>query len=87
MRAAIVHHYGQTPVLGGIPTPRPGSRQVLISLRTAALNPIDGRLSRGDWRIMLPGAMDLDMAAALQTIGMTGLALTTWSNHSAAGLS
>jgi NADPH:quinone reductase len=139
MRAVIVNGYGQTPVLGEVPTPRPRPRQVLIRLRTAAVNPIDRRLARGDWRITFPGtfpmvlgtdgagivetvgagttrfapgdvvfgqlmippigstgtyaeyvavdedaplarvpeAMDLDVAAALPTIGMTGLALTT----------
>jgi NADPH2:quinone reductase len=139
MRAVIVNDYGQTPVLGDVPTPRPGPHQLLIRLRTAAVNPIDRRLARGDWRIMLagtfpmvlgtdgagivetvgegttrfapgdvvfgqlmippigstgtyaeyvavdegaplarvPDVMGLDVAAALPTIGMTGLALTT----------
>ncbi|WP_461069953.1 hypothetical protein [Streptomyces pseudoechinosporeus] len=43
MRAVIVNDYGQTPVLGDVPTPPPGPRQVLIRLRTAAVNPIDHR--------------------------------------------
>ncbi|MEU9329945.1 NADP-dependent oxidoreductase [Streptomyces canus] len=139
MRAVIVTNYGQTPILGEVPTPRPGPHQLLIRLRAAAVNPIDRSLARGDWRIMFPGtfpmvlgtdgagivetvgegttrfapgdvvfgqlmippigstgtyaeyvavdedapltrvpdAMDLDVAAALPTIGMTGLALTT----------
>ncbi|MFE9444391.1 NADP-dependent oxidoreductase [Streptomyces sp. NPDC006602] len=138
MRAVIVNDYGQTPVLGEVPTPRPGPRQLLIRLRTAAVNPVDRRLAHGDRRIMFPGtfpmvlgtdgagivesvgegttrfapgdvvfgqlmippigstgtyaeyvavdedapltrvpdAMDLDVAAALPTIGMTGLAVT-----------
>ncbi|MEU0190977.1 NADP-dependent oxidoreductase [Streptomyces afghaniensis] len=138
MRAVIVNGYGQTPVLGDVPTPRPGPHQLLIRLRAAAVNPIDRSLAHGDWRIMFPGtfpmvlgtdgagivesvgegtsrfapgdvvsglllippigatgtyaeyvavdedaplarvpdAMDLDVAAALPTIGMTGLALT-----------
>ncbi|MFG2732329.1 NADP-dependent oxidoreductase [Streptomyces canus] len=139
MRAVIVNDYGQTPILGEVPTPRPGPHQLLIRLRAAAVNPIDRSLARGDWRIMFPGtfpmvlgidgagivetvgegttrfapgdvvlgqlmippigstgtyaeyvavdedalltrvpdAMDLDVAAALPTIGMSGLALTT----------
>jgi NADPH:quinone reductase-like Zn-dependent oxidoreductase len=138
MRAVIVNDYGQTPVLGKMPAPRPGPRQLLIRLWAAAVNPIDRSLARGDWRIMFPGtfpmvlgtdgagivetvgegttrfapgdvvfgqlmippigstgtyaeyvavdedaplarvpeAMDLDVAAALPTVGMTGLALT-----------
>lgn len=138
MRAVIVSDYGQTPVLGEVPSPRPGPHQVLIRLRTAAVNPIDSALARGDWRVVLagtfpmvlgtdgagivetvgegttkfapgdvvfgqwmtppigstgtyaeyvavdedaplarvPAAMDLDVAAALPTVGMTGLALT-----------
>ncbi|MFE9446701.1 hypothetical protein ACFYO2_49475 [Streptomyces sp. NPDC006602] len=70
MRAVIVHEYGQTPVLGEMPTPRPGPRQLPIRLRAAA---VDRRLAHGDRRIMFPGTCPMvlvtDGAGIVESVG------------------
>ena len=38
------------PVVGEIPTPEPGAGQVLLRMRAAGMNPMDGTLASGAWR-------------------------------------
>ncbi len=46
---------------------------MLIRLRTAAVNPVDRRLARGDWRIIYPGTFPMvlgtDGAGVVETVG------------------
>ncbi len=50
MRAVTVSEYGGIPVVGEIPTPEPGAGQVLLRMRAAGMNPMDGTLASGAWR-------------------------------------
>ncbi len=50
MHAAYVSEYGATPVVGEIPAPEPGAGQVLLRMRAAGMNPMDGTLASGAWR-------------------------------------
>ena len=50
MRAVTVSEYGAIPVVGEIPTPEPGAGQVLLRMRAAGMNPMDGTLASGAWR-------------------------------------
>ena len=50
MRAVTVSEYGGIPVVGEIPTPEPGAGQVLLRVRAAGMNPMDGTFASGAWR-------------------------------------
>jgi hypothetical protein len=45
MRAVTVTEYGAAPAVAEMPTPQPGAGQVLIRLRAAGMNPMDGALA------------------------------------------
>src|SRR5690242_3329022 len=49
MRALRIHGYGGPEVmrLDQVPMPTPGSAQVLVRVRAAAVNPIDWKMRRG----------------------------------------
>jgi NADPH:quinone reductase-like Zn-dependent oxidoreductase len=72
MRAVIVKEYGGTPVVAEIPTPQPGPHQVLIKLRAAGVNPMDGRLASGaqpSEAATFPMVLGADGAGIVETIG------------------
>lgn len=72
MRAVIVNEYGETPVVAEIPTPRPGPHQVLIRLRAAGMNPMDGRFASGAQRsdaATFPIVLGADGAGIIEQIG------------------
>lgn len=47
MRAAILEHFGSTPVLGEMQEPVPGPSEALVEVGIAALNPVDLRVATG----------------------------------------
>jgi len=72
MRAATVAEYGATPVVGEIPTPKPGQGQVLIKLRAAGINPMDLWLASGAWKPMpatFPMVLGADGAGVVEELG------------------
>ena len=57
MKAAILDRYdknGATLAVKGVPTPEPGAHEVLVRVHTAAVNPLDNMVIRGDVRLIVP---------------------------------
>jgi NADPH2:quinone reductase len=55
-----------------MPTPEPGSGQVLIKLRAAGMNPMDRTLASGDWMPMpatFPMVLGADFAGVVEKLG------------------
>ena len=72
MRAVYVSEYGATPVVGEIPTPEPGAGQVLLRMRAAGMNPMDGTLASGAWRpapATFPMVLGADGAGVVEGAG------------------
>src|ERR1700748_815970 len=72
MRAVTVTEYGATPAITEIPTPEPGRGQVLIKLRAAGMNPMDGTLASGAWKPIpatFPMVLGADGAGVVEKIG------------------
>src|SRR5579862_5578474 len=72
MLAVTVTEYGATPAVADIPTPEPGPGQLLIKLRAAGMNPMDGTLASGDWRPMpatFPMVLGADGAGVVEKLG------------------
>jgi NADPH:quinone reductase len=72
MRAVTVSEYGGIPVVGEIPTPEPGAGQVLLRMRAAGMNPMDGMLASGAWRpapATFPMVLGADGAGVVERAG------------------
>jgi NADPH:quinone reductase len=72
MLAVTVTEYGATPAVADIPTPEPGPGQLLIKLRAAGMNPMDGTLASGAWRPMpatFPMVLGADGAGVVEKLG------------------
>jgi NADPH:quinone reductase len=72
MRAVVVDAYGSVPVVAQLPTPQPIAGQVLLRLRAAGMNPMDGALASGDWRPMpavFPMVLGADCAGVIEEVG------------------
>lgn len=72
MRAVTVTEYGAAPAVAEIPTPEPGTGQVLIKLRAAGMNPMDRTLASGAWRPMpaaFPMVLGADCAGVVEQLG------------------
>jgi NADPH:quinone reductase len=72
MRAVTVSEYGATPGVVELPTPEPGREQVLIKLRAAGMNPMDGALASGAWKPMpatFPMVLGADLAGVVEQLG------------------
>jgi len=72
MRAVTVTEYGATPAVAEVPTPVPGSGQVLIKLRAAGINPMDRTLASGAWKPMpavFPMVLGADGAGVVEQLG------------------
>ena len=57
MKAAILDRYdknGAALAVRDIPTPEPGAHEVLVRVHTAAVNPLDNMVIRGDVRLIVP---------------------------------
>ena len=57
MKAAILDKYdknGTTLAVRDVPTPKPAAHEVLVRIRTAAVNPLDNMMIRGDVRLVVP---------------------------------
>ncbi len=72
MRAVYVSEYGATPVVGERPKPEPGAGQVLLRMRAAGMNPMDGTLASGAWRpapATFPMVLGADGAGVVEGAG------------------
>ena len=75
MRAVVVHHYGPPTMLQLETMARPAitSKQVLIRVHAAGVNPIDYRIRQGQLRFILPAGRPLvlgyDVSGQLAEIG------------------
>jgi NADPH:quinone reductase len=72
MRSVYVSEYGVTPVVGEIPTPEPGAGQILLRMRAAGMNPMDGTLASGAWRpapATFPMVLGADGAGVVEGAG------------------
>ncbi len=57
MKAAILDKYdknGTTLAVRDVPTPKPAAHEVLVRIHTAAVNPLDNMIIRGDVRLIVP---------------------------------
>lgn len=72
MKAVRFHAYGGSEVLKieEIDEPVPGSGQVRIRVRAAAVNPIDWKLRAGYMHAMMPLAFPQEAVARLQALSM-----------------
>jgi len=72
MRAVAVTEYGAVPAVAEIPRPEPGPGQILIKLRAAGMNPMDGLLASGAWKPMpatFPMVLGSDGAGVVERLG------------------
>ena len=72
MRAITVTEYGATPAIAEMPTPEPGSGQLLLKMRAAGMNPMDRTLASGEWRPMpatFPMVLGADCAGVVEKLG------------------
>jgi NADPH:quinone reductase-like Zn-dependent oxidoreductase len=55
MKAVIIRHYGGPEVLelADVPSPKPTAGQVLVRIEAAAVNPIDGKIRKGEMKMTL----------------------------------
>ena len=75
MQAFVLKAYGG-PKLAGLeelPVPKPGSRQLLVKVRAAGLNPVDFKTRRGDLRLVqryrLPAVLGNELAGEVIACG------------------
>lgn len=64
MKAAVLTHYDQKGTeldIREIPTPVPEEDEVLVKIMTAAVNPLDNMIIRGEVKLIVPYAMPLVM--------------------------
>lgn len=57
MKAAILDKYdknGMALAVRDVPTPEPAAHEVLVRVHTAAVNPLDNMIIRGDVRLIVP---------------------------------
>lgn len=81
MRRVQYHRYGGPDVLAleDTATPSPGRGQVLVRVRAAATNPMDGKIRNGEMRFMtgrkFPRGVGHDVAGTIERLGagVTGL--------------
>lgn len=80
MKAIVMHSFGGPQVLEPeeIPQPNPGSREVLIRVKAAGLNPVDYKIRSGNLLKMetkLPAVPGRDVSGVVESIGrgVTGI--------------
>ncbi len=75
MKAAVIGGYGgrERLEIREVPRPEPGAGQILIRVRAASVNPIDWKLRRGSFRLVMPAKFPLvlgfDAAGVVEAVG------------------
>ncbi|KAK5059936.1 hypothetical protein LTR84_009819 [Exophiala bonariae] len=69
-RAYVYQAQGQTPVIENLPTPTPGTDEVVISVKAVALNPLDNyMLDFGAFIGQWPAIAGSDVAGVIENVG------------------
>jgi NADPH:quinone reductase-like Zn-dependent oxidoreductase len=73
MKAIRIHQFGSELHLDDIATPEPRSGEMLIRIRAASVNPVDGKIRAGKYPAvnseMLPYVLGRDMAGTVERVG------------------
>ncbi|MFT5584617.1 MAG: NADPH:quinone reductase-like Zn-dependent oxidoreductase [Cognaticolwellia sp.] len=73
MRAARLHAYGAQLVLGDLPEPTPGPRDLLVQIHASSIKPIDFKIHAGGQRafvrLALPWITGLDLSCTVLAAG------------------
>lgn len=71
MRALVVDNYDSLPVIRDVPTPAPGSGQVLVDVEASGLNFADNLMARGEYqeKPALPLTLGMEMAGRVAALG------------------
>jgi len=98
MRAAIINAYGGPSVLtyASLPDPIAAEHEVVVEVRAAGVNPVDGIYRRGEmrsWRELdFPAVLGWDVAGVVRSVGkavtdlVVGDRVAGWADHSYAEL-
>ena len=74
MKAFLIDRYGKNPGrIGEVPVPEAGSHDVLIEVHASSVNVLDSKISKGDFKMILPYALPLvlgnDLAGVVVQVG------------------
>ncbi len=75
MKAFYARSYGGPEVMtfGDLPSPSPGSGEVLVAIHAASVNPVDWKVRRGDMRVItgerFPKILGCDFAGVVAALG------------------
>jgi NADPH:quinone reductase-like Zn-dependent oxidoreductase len=72
MKAVRIHQFGGPDVLKfeEVPRPEPGTRQVLVRVHAAGVNPVDWKIREGNLgKILLPSIMGSDFSGEIEALG------------------
>jgi NADPH2:quinone reductase len=73
MRAIAISQYGSTPYVANLPEPTPAPGQVTISVKAAAMNPMDWKVANGSLRDSMPATfpfvLGADVAGSVESLG------------------
>jgi NADPH:quinone reductase-like Zn-dependent oxidoreductase len=73
MKAARIRDYNAAPALAEVETPVPGTNEVLVRIKAAALNPLDVKLQRGYMHqffpLNFPYTLGTDLAGEIEQVG------------------
>lgn len=75
MKAFVIHRYGKKVALqvADMPEPKLGEQDVLVSIHSASVNPLDAKIRDGEFKLLLPYRLPLilgnDMAGVVVRVG------------------
>lgn len=73
MRAAVIKSFGGTEVFEfrQMPTPSPGTCELLVRVRATSINPLDCQIRRGDYKeqVELPVVLGHDVSGVVEAVG------------------
>ncbi|GAB2520841.1 NAD(P)-dependent alcohol dehydrogenase [Spirosoma aerophilum] len=75
MKTVVYHKFGGTDVLQitEAPMPTPGTHDVLVNVKAVSINPLDGKIRRGEMKLMsgtkFPKGVGVDFAGVVTAVG------------------